>query len=436
METNEKEYIYGHLRQFVRAAEPLESLMRMPESRATEPDTRHRVRGVAVPYPCSDDTEPYRERDGHIEFSHDLIRSAFYILSGRQEYETCVRDKWGRFPYEESYQSKTGTIGIPLANYYFEWIAEGVERECALRGVRCERTNPLGGVPVLHMTHDVDLLRYYTTRKALFRTAQVVGLRRCDTDRLRLTKAAVGSLMQAVGLRRHENPYWSFDKITGNENYMGYHSTWFFLPDDGGPFAPDYALTDRDVMTKMEELARAGHDIGLHAPIRCQRADEYTTWMSAMRGAAAGALPYCRQHFLAVDAQRTLRAMEEAGIEVDSSLGFSAHEGFRNGYCFPFHPYDHERGRKMKILEIPLMAMDTTMLTHRGLSYDEIYISMGEMLDEVRHFGGVLSVLWHNTTFDEVYHPGIFRFYEGLHTMLAQYQMQGLTTREIAERCQ
>jgi hypothetical protein len=99
-------------------------------------------------------------------------------------------------------------------------------------------------------------------------------------------------------------------------------------------------------------------------------------------------------------------------------------------------PFDHKKQEIIHILEIPLTLMDTTTLVHKKMTYDEIFNSTEILLEEVRKFGGVFSLLWHNTTFDETYNPNIVMFYEQLHHFFSQYNMQSLTTSEISDKMQ
>src|SRR5262249_33954756 len=62
-----------------------------------------------------------------------------------------------------------------------------------------------------------------------------------------------------------------------------------------------------------------------------------------------------RQHNLHFDAKKTPSVLEEAGILVDSTLGFNRDVGFRTGTSYPFHLWDAERERWLNLLEIPLI---------------------------------------------------------------------------------
>lgn len=416
-------YVFRHLRCLVSADVPLDRVIDWPRSDAPLRKD-FLVDGVPVLFPCVEaQAAPYEVVGGSVVVRHDLVKSAFFLLSAYQEWASGRVDEWGRFPFEGSLQDELGVARKPLVNYYFKWMAEAIARQCEMRGLACRSISPLGG-PSLHLSHDVDQVRYFTWRKTLFRCAQVAGLRRCDVSRRRMAAAAARSLLQMAGLRHEADPYWSFDEILDNEAYVGYRSDWFFLPDDGGPFPPDYGFSDPDVARLMRRLVALGCNVGLHAPICCRETDQYASQFKALSRACEGSARRARQHFLAIRCPESYVAMEAAGLEADFSYGMSRHEGFRNGYCLPFHPFDHEGQRALELTVVPLAMMDVTVLRHRALGYDDIFLAVGEMLEEVRRFGGVFSLLWHNTTFDEVYYPGARKLYEDLHLFFSQYQLR------------
>lgn len=423
----EVDYVFLHLSSFVAADAPLRDVLAWPRSGA--PLRRgFEIEGVPVLFPCADaPAVPFAVEGGEVVVRHDFVKGAFFLLSAYQEWASARRDEWGRFPHEGSIQQELHIERRPVVNYYFKWMVDAIVTQCGMHGVRCSVLSPLGGLS-LHLSHDIDLVRYFSWRKTLFRFAQVAGLRPCDVPRRRMVKAAAVSLLNMVGLRHDADPYWSFDEIQDNEAFIGHRSDWFILPDDGGPFPPDYDMTtDKRVGELLAQLTRRGNRVGLHAPIKTRKSEEYVELFQALRKVCPEAAPIVRQHFLAIDAVKTYAAMDAAGVVADFSYGFSRHEGFRNSYCFPFRPFDHERQAPLRMVAVPLALMDVSVLVHRRLSFDDVFLSVGEMLDEVRRFGGLFSLLWHNSTFDEVRHPGVGRFYEQLHLFFSQYQLRPFT---------
>ena len=374
----EVRYVFAHLGRMVEADKPIETLIDWPRTAGTlRKDCR--VRGVPVLFSDAPDMpEPFDVVGGRVVVAHDLVKSAFFLLSAYQEWASGSADEWGRFPYEESIQKELGIEHTAVVNHYFMWMTEALLRQCRINGIRCQVKSPLGG-PSLHLTHDDDPAPDKTHHKSLIPS-------------------------------------------------LGFKSEWFFLPDDGGPFPPDYDLTtDAEIRSVIDQLSSRGNTISLHAPINCNTSAIYAKWLKVLQEVCPSLSRHVRQHFLAISAPRSFRAMQEAGLSADFSFGFSRHEGFRNSYCMPFRPFDHDSQSMLDIEVVPLAMMDVSCLVHRHMCYDDIFLAAGEMLDEVRLFGGVFSLLWHNSTFDEVYHPGVTKFYEDLHLFFSQYQLRQFT---------
>lgn len=89
------------------------------------------IDSIPILFPIEKINKPYELVDGCLIFRHDLLKSAFYLLSGYQEYESGKTDKYGRFPFAGSIQEKLGIVEKPVVNYYFEWIINGLNEFCA-----------------------------------------------------------------------------------------------------------------------------------------------------------------------------------------------------------------------------------------------------------------------------------------------------------------
>jgi hypothetical protein len=123
-----------------------------------------------------------------------------------------------------------------------------------------------------------------------------------------------------------------------------------------------------------------------------------------------------RQHYLKYDNPHTTRIQEDAGLSYDSTLGFAEQTGFRNSYTHPFRLYDFDRQRPFGIWQIPLLVMDVTLTGYMGIPVREIPETVQPVLEEVKKFGGVLGMLWHNCQLDDEASPGINEMYVRLLT--------------------
>lgn len=378
---------------------------------------------VPILFPTSDSCEPYHIEDGKLFFHHDFIQSAFYILSGLQELS-----KANNFAYADSIQAQLQCIDKPIVNYYFNWIAEGIELYANNHNLKVYKRRPMQRM-TLHLTHNIDTLKYYSFDKNVKRLLQAINTKRSDVDRKTNLVEALKGFCNNLNIARFTNPYWSIHLMRNAEKYFGFTSTWFFKSSDE-KCKVDYALDEKAIATAIEFLSKENYEIGFQT--------DDSTNATAVRATLASIIPNVststRASRLDIKYPQTLLNMQNNGFDCDCSLGFTDRVGFRFGYCLPFHPYDHSTKKAMKIWEVPLQIIDYTLLVDNNLTNDQIFESIGQIADEVRQFGGILSLLWHNDTFDEKRRSGILKLYEEIHLFLSQYSPTSLTTKQIIDK--
>lgn len=102
-----------------------------------------------------------------------------------------------------------------------------------------------------------------------------------------------------------------------------------------------------------------------------------------------------RQHYLRWCPDTWIH-WEMCGLAYDSTLSFADHIGFRAGTCWPYRPWIFSLNREADILEIPLIAMDRTLLGYMGLSPDKSVEAVMDCIERCRQVGGLFTLLWHN----------------------------------------
>ncbi len=84
--------------------------------------------------------------------------------------------------------------------------------------------------------------------------------------------------------------------------------------------------------------------------------------------ALAGPVHGQRYHYLRLDPHSNFATLDSLGFLYDSTLGFADQPGFRAGIAQPFRPWDLEREQPLRLVEIPLAAMDVTLAEERYLN--------------------------------------------------------------------
>ncbi|PID92318.1 MAG: hypothetical protein CSA96_03815 [Bacteroidetes bacterium] len=442
----QKQYVLDHLRLHADWSGELESRIRYNENLSENEASIHfflsdralnekhilTIDGLPVLYPDMNHREAFFElRDGSVIFHHDLLKSAFHLLSGYEEYRSGVLDTYGRFPYSASLQNKLQITGRPLVNEYFEILLDGISRFCTLHKLDFKRKNKLGG-PVFMLSHDIDRVDAYHFWEVTYRFKQLLGMAPLNYRYTDTIKAAFKGLFQLLNPCSKTNPFWSFDHLCQSEKALNIKSTYFFLEKQGRHINSRYHFHEHRIKTLIRELSEAGHEIGLHGTIQsaCNPEDMVQT-LKHLQEVCPETVKGVRQHYLRFKPVRTAQIQLASGLQYDASLGFAEHEGFRNSYCHPFRLYDHEHDCALPLWEIPLNIMEGTLFYYRNLGLEEAMQTIEDIMKQCKRFGGVFSLLWHNHFFDEREFPGIRSFYKQALELTIDQGFRGLTGKEI-----
>jgi len=353
--------------------------------------------------------------------SADLISAAFYLLSGWQEYFSCERDRHGRFPYAASVQKKYGFVALPVVNYYFDVLKTAVEHVSG-QPLQPRRWGSQKAAFAAFISHDVDSM--YGAWKAPAKAA--------------LQQRQFGRFGRLLWQHLTQPDAWdNLEAVAAAVAQYGARSTFFMLgakekAANGTPNA-DYHLSAL-LSPRLRLLKQQGCEVSLHGSLG--------TSLDAVRleMEMENDLQYegngLRFHYLRWEPRHTPAIIDTSScFGYDSTLCFAEHFGFRNSYCLPFYPFDFTNERAADFLEIPLNVMDTTLHhpNYLQLAPHEILPALAPIFAEIKRFGGVASVLWHNENFDPANTKNGPRQF---HELMAHLQREGAvfrTGREIWE---
>ena len=286
---------------------------------------------------------------------------------------------------------------------------------------------PYGKKFVVCLTHDVDEIK---------KTYQYItcSLRSIRNRNFNVLKNQCISFLEKL---RGKDPYWTFEEIMNLERGLGVRSTFFFLNESANVnifdrstwrhYGRRYDITDKKVAEMIRTLHSEGWEIGLHGSFYSYKNIKLLKKEKEMLEKVLGAeVNGIRQHNLNLEIPHTWRIHEKLGFEYDTSLGFNHRVGFGGGTCFPFHPIDG--GRPLKLLEIPLAIEDIALFR-----YEKPWEMCMKMIEEVEEKGGVLTVLWHHSVFNELEFPGWADIYEKLIKICKEKGAWITTAGEIAK---
>ena len=341
--------------------------------------------------------------DGFFELQNgkpDFISTAFFCVTAMQEFNDHDHDRLQRFQYKNSYQSVIGNIKKNVVQICFDKVTETLKI----------KATPIAST--FFLSHDID-----TIQGALVEDGFNVA-----------KKGRVDLLLKLIFRAATGRPDWfNIDKILKIESEYDCRSTFFWIV-NGGRVGKDenadYTFRSPRIQKSMSSVTAHGSENGLHKSLSdesvVQEVEKY------------GTLPLAnRYHYLKFNLPQGFEAVEEAGIKLDASLGFSEQMGFRNNYGLPFNPFNFKNRRPFSFVEAPLHIMDRTFF-HKRLALSQIEKEIFAFFEDHRE-NCVLSVLWHNNFFSEYKYKGYLPLYKKILAYIRE-NSKTITQTEIIEK--
>lgn len=315
----------------------------------------------------------------------DLVASAFFLMARWDEWCTDKRDKFDRLRYSDS--SFATVDGLDIAEPAVEGYISRLRDALGL---------PAPSTWSVFLTHDIDDLKGRTPRR-------ITG---------RIMRRGVSGLSALV----QSDPWNNIPEMLWTTSQRGLAPTVFLIGRnrhrlDGAP----QALYERERANLAKAVTTSGGEVGLHCAFASSEDPEALTEELKFLRAETG-LPVAgvRFHYLRMRYHESVRWLEQAGVDYDSSLGFNDMPGYAAGVARPFHPYLIGEERAATVQLVPLAVSDFTLRSALGLNAEHARERALAVLDATRRAGGASALLWHNTSFNDDRSPGYGPLWEDL----------------------
>ena len=275
-------------------------------------------------------------------------------------------------------------------------------RAAAARHFQIEET-ALGALPEseIVLTHDVDAvtktlrIRFKQSAFDAFNAARAVATGR--------PSAAIERVAHGLRFAIGPGEYWTIDRMCAMEEARGRRSIFHVYAGNQSErslgarvlFDPSYDVDAGQVRADLRRLVERGWTVGLHPSFDAwSAAADIQQQKRRLESAIGRDVTACRQHWLRFSWAHTWAAQEEAGLRLDSTLGFNDRPGFRIGAALRVHPLD-ERRRPRAIEALPLVLMDSHLYDYAAPDTSRPEAGIATWLGEVLAVRGTASVLWH-----------------------------------------
>lgn len=323
----------------------------------------------------------------------ELLRNTdFYdLFVAKQEYEGR-RDQYGRFIYQ--FSNNKDVLKPVVSDFLIKNGFLDVEWPENHRFAAC-------------LTHDVDTI--YPSWKYTFFTATKFALELSARE-------SCGRLIRKVRNDNSKNPFWNFRPILELEGRYDAKSSFYFKTTSKDLVGLVYDI--EDLKDELCYITDVGGEVGLHGGFYSYNDPKELKKEKDLLDTALGKRTIgMRMHYLRFDVPYTWRLLADLGFKYDTTFGYPDMPGFRNGMCHPFKPYDLCVKKEIDILEIPLTIMDGSLFK---MPIDEAWAVVKGLIEITEKNKGVITILWHNNTFDEIFSGQWAKLYEKILQLLKE----------------
>ncbi|MGC8594033.1 MAG: polysaccharide deacetylase family protein [Candidatus Kryptoniota bacterium] len=341
------------------------------------------------------------------ELGFDIAASTFFLASNYQDLISPDRDSFDRLNSNASLQKVGGFLKIPVVNYYSLLLMDRLERFYQMK-IKWRKYS--GKDCAIALTHDVD---YTSSLNPKIIKREVIGNGLLNKQQFggrdRLFKIFL-PVMALGGYNPPRNGLKFFKEI--EEKYK-VHSTFFFKTGTTEKWDVNYPVERGFINKFIQSLLRDGFEVGIHPSMKTYiDLNQMKKEMERLESTAKTRVGSVRQHYLKFAAGITPAIWREAGLKIDSTLGFPYDTGFRNSVAFPFPLYNFSVDSQSGVTEIPLVIMDGTLKVNRQKDIKLIYSEVESLLREITEARGSAAVLFHNSIKDPVEFRGFPEMYE------------------------
>jgi len=370
----------------------------------------------------------------------DNLELGFNWLARLEELIDPHRDSWGRYQFSQSQLSSLENRGlrVPPVNYCF--LESLVSQSEGLKKTtnRDRQAHKWFGDKdfCIALTHDIDILAQWTPR-GLGRTVKNLALNLGQGHRLKALAFGKALLGAPLDILRGQDPFSNLKEIARRERALGFNSTFYFLFDHRHPLDGREVKTYEKLLPQaVEEVLNEGCEVGVHgSTLAAENLEQLETERARCQALTGATEIGLRFHNLRMTVPSSFDLIERAGFSYDTTLGYAEYPGWRNGFTYPYRPYNLHEERAYNFIEIPLVIMDGTFSLERYLKMpaETARKKILEVLATCKHWRGAGAICWHNNMFDCNLSLGYGQLYWDILQWISENNGAGVSAKSLVE---
>ena len=334
------------------------------------------------------------------QLGYDILGLTYWMLARCEEVNPPAEllDTHGRFPATSSHAVQHGYLERPIVDEWLGVLRQLVQRAWPRLPLQEHQFRTV-------VSHDVDAPSAY----GFGRKRTVL---RGMAARLLKQRDLVGALMAPgirLGSRRQlhpADPFNTFEWLMDQSDDAGIRSAFYFICGrTDSRLDAQYEPEHPAIRALMRRIYERGHEIGLHpsyntchTPAAIASEAERLRCISEEEGIEQPQWGG-RMHYLRWQWPSTAYGWETAGFTYDSTLTYADRPGFRCGTCHPFQMYDPIKNYRFRLLQVPLIVMECTLISQSYMNLgcgNESLAIINKLKAYCQDVKGSFTLLWHN----------------------------------------
>jgi len=319
-------------------------------------------------------------------FEFDLFSASFYVLTAYYFYQARVFDKHGRYLENSNFLVQNNYFSEPWVQVWALSLAEKMKELFPEFSYEKPEFD-------WRMTIDVDHPFAFLHKG----WRGIAGFAK-DIITLRFNNL----YYRSRAFYHHTDPYETFSFIC---NELSPEKTvFFFLIWRESGYDGHFTSKNKHYQKIIKQLAGNGYQIGIHP--------SYLTFLSRqaikvekeiLEEVTGEEVKKARQHFLRYRLPHTPEIYVNEGITDDFNALNATVPGFRFGMAIPFKWYNLKEDIMTSLTLQPEMVMDVTLQNYLRLDPVQAFNTIIRLIEKVRQYGGIFSMLWHNSSLAEIH---------------------------------
>lgn len=334
-----------------------------------------------------------RRLDNAIICDIDILGGIFFLLTLYEEVVSNELDEHGRFNYKMSLLYGENLYHRPLVNEYLE-ILKALFVEASFPEIDENREYRL------LVSHDVDVPFSHNAGILRFTRNIFADLLLRRSVKVFLIKLLI-KFIPIQKIKCFLDPFNNFHYLMDISDKYSIKSQFNFIAVNGrGGIDGSYDISEPFFLGLFKEINRRGHSIGLHPSYYSMDDSEMLkeqfsklktilTKLAIQTNNLGG-----RQHYLRWKNPDTWQALDDLGVDSDSSIGSEYFMGFRCGTCYEFPTFNLKTGKRLNLIEFPLIVMDVCLFKCK--SRDVEFKLLLEISNICKYYNGNMTFLFHN----------------------------------------